>query len=121
MCPALVLLAVVVADSVGMATSAPSAPPAAPPHCAGQGSPDWRNVCNGRLISATGGYQDQPQILVRADGGWSCVFTLGGSHEGGGSQRVVSTVSTNEGITLDDSAGLLSPSLCVPGGRHVHG
>ena len=25
--------------------------------CAGQGSADWRTVCNGKLISANGGYQ----------------------------------------------------------------
>ena len=37
---------------------------------AGEGcaSDDWRDICNGRLISASGGYQDQPQVVVRADG-----------------------------------------------------
>ena len=49
------------------------------------------------LISDDGGYQDQPQILVNADGSWSCVLTLNSAHEGQNSQRVVSTVSTNEG------------------------
>jgi hypothetical protein len=93
---------------------------------------DWRNVCNGMLISDTGGYQDQPQVVVNADGrsehstgispvfphstshflrfmcglilarvwmdgSWSCVFTLNSAHEGQDSQRVVSTVSTDEG------------------------
>jgi hypothetical protein len=58
---------------------------------------DWRNVCNGMLISDSGGYQDQPQVLVNEDGSWSCVFTLNSAHEGQDSQRVVSTVSTDEG------------------------
>ena len=58
---------------------------------------DWRNVCNGMLISDTGGYQDQPQVVVNPDGSWSCVFTLNSAHEGQDSQRVVSTVSTDEG------------------------
>lgn len=64
--------------------------------CAGQGSPDWRNVCNGRLISSDGGYQDQPQVVVRSDGGWACVFTLDAAHEGAAAQRVVSTISTDK-------------------------
>ena len=58
---------------------------------------DWRNVCNGMLISDDGGYQDQPQVLVNADGSWSCVLTLNSAHEGQDSQRVVSTVSTDTG------------------------
>ena len=101
-----IFLALELAATATVAVAAPAAPPNPPPapqsRCAGQGSPDWRNVCNGRLISTAGGYQDQPQIVVRADGGWSCVFTLGGSHEGGGSQRVVSTVSTDRGRTWTD-------------------
>ena len=47
---------------------------------------DWRNVCNGMLISDTGGYQDQPQVVVNADGrsehstGISPVFPHSTSH-----------------------------------------
>jgi hypothetical protein len=39
-------------------------------------SDDWRDICNGRLISSEGGYQDQPQVVVRDDGGFACVLTL---------------------------------------------
>jgi hypothetical protein len=88
-----------------------------PRSCSGQGSPDWRNVCNGRLISHVGGYQDQPQVVVRKDGGWSCVFTLGAEHEGGGSQRVVSTVSTDEGVSwtpVTDVEPYVAPAGMLP-------
>ena len=30
----------------------------------GCASDDWWDICNGRLISATGGYQDQPQVVI---------------------------------------------------------
>eukprot|EP01050_Picozoa_sp_SAG11_P011930 SAG11_NODE_1297_length_5269_cov_3.432302_1_plen_252_part_00 len=67
-------------------------PPSPTPHaCAGQGSADWRNVCNGKLISSNGGYQDQPQIVVTEEGTvetWSCVFTLNSAHEGEGEATV---------------------------------
>ena len=67
--------------------------------CTGQGSGDVRNVCNGKLIGGSeGGYRDQPQVVVDPNTGtWSCVLTLGAVHEGGGAQRVVSTVSTDKG------------------------
>jgi hypothetical protein len=36
--------------------------------CVRAGSGDWRNVCNGKLISHAGGYQDQPQVVASGRG-----------------------------------------------------
>ena len=59
-------------------------------------------------------YQDQPQVVVRSDGGWSCVLTLNSQHEGQNSQRVVSTVSTDEGLTWSPLVDV-EPHTAPPG------
>ena len=74
-------------------------------------------MCNGNLISGEGGYQDQPQVVVTRNGSWSCVLTLNAVREGGGSQRVVSTVSHDEGVTwskLVDIEPYLAPPSLLP-------
>lgn len=57
---------------------------------------DWRNAKNGNLI-ATGGYCDQPYVVVLKDGRWLAVYTTGASGEGSGGQHIVSCLSDDQG------------------------
>jgi hypothetical protein len=60
---------------------------------------DPRNILSGTTISASAGYQDQPQIVITKNGTWNAVITSNSGHEGQSSQSVVSTTSTNHGVS----------------------
>lgn len=76
---------------------------------------DPRNILSGTPIVTSASYQDQPQVVVSADGVWSCVLTANSEREGQPSQSVVSTISTDGGRSFDSMVEI-EPHV-APGGR----
>jgi hypothetical protein len=59
---------------------------------------DLRDLRSGSIMgNITTGYADQPNCLVHRGTTWICVLTHSGAHEGLGSERVLSTVSSDRG------------------------
>jgi len=86
---------------------------------------DPRDISTGREIPSEN-YCDQPYVVVTDDGAWLCLLTTGRGVEGAVGQHVVSTRSTDQGVTwspLIDIEPATPPEsswvmpLIVPGGR----
>lgn len=61
-------------------------------------APDWRNIKYGTKIPREG-YSDQPYVVITKDGNWLCVLTTGSGVEGAPGQHIISTISSDQGLT----------------------
>lgn len=68
---------------------------------------DWRNLANAvGEIPTVGGYCDQPFIIKTKDNKWLCFTTTGGGKEGDAGQHIVSSFSTDKGMTWSPMASI---------------
>ncbi|MBT3273110.1 MAG: hypothetical protein HN368_08160 [Spirochaetales bacterium] len=84
-----------------------------------------RNIESGNLIPCEN-YCDQPYIVVLPSGAWLCVMTTGSGLESKPGQHIVSTTSSDYGVSwselidvesADDFMSSWATPLLVPGGR----
>ncbi len=59
---------------------------------------DLRNINTGHVIPDEG-YCDQPYVVITRDGNWLCLLTTAGGTEGAANSHVVSTISTDHGLS----------------------
>lgn len=84
-----------------------------------QDARDWRLIDYGHEIYQHG-YCDQPYILVTTDGSWVCTFTTSPGSEGDRIQYIVSTCSTDQGVSwsepveIEPSSGDIEASWAIP-------
>lgn len=88
-------------------------------------TPDRRHIVSGAVIPDEG-YSDQPYVVKTSDGAWLCVVTTGKGVEGAGGQHVISTRSTDRGVTwsapvavepADGPEASYAVLLTIPSGR----
>ncbi|KAH8097827.1 hypothetical protein JL720_742 [Aureococcus anophagefferens] len=69
----------------------------------GAAAGDPRELAGGLTIgNITSGYSDQPNCLVRKDGAWLCTVTYNDKPEGSAGEHVITTISTDRGLTWSE-------------------
>ena len=69
----------------------------------GAAAGDPRELVSGLTIgNITSGYSDQPNCLVRKDGAWLCTVTYNDKPEGSAGEHVITTISTDRGLTWSE-------------------
>jgi hypothetical protein len=92
------MIASVTAIEVLPLTNASAAEPQAANPLATTKRSDRRDIVNGTEIPREN-YSDQPYVVITKDGNWLCVLTTGPGTEGIPGQHIISTISTDKGVT----------------------